>query len=180
MGRSHQWNRITIGHDDWRTCPHLEWTQTKNFNKQQIRFFNTEIIMTEEVLEDAVPIKQINNQPGILKDIILGICLFVGMNLLLMLAGHILGGLFWNIVSGLFNISSHYSPYIGFVKFAAIFFINVAVFIYLIVKRPRMIIGLLAGIPVLLLILLLLFLALWIFIIAGWFGILFLDYMISM
>jgi hypothetical protein len=135
--------------------------------------------MTEEVLEDAVSIKQINNQPHILKDIILGICLFVGMNLVLMLAGHILGGLFWNIVSGLFDISSYYSTYIGFVNFMGIFFINVAVFIYLIVKRPRMVIGLLVGVPVLVMILFLLLLAAWLFIIGGWIVLILLDYMMS-
>jgi hypothetical protein len=49
--------------------------------------------MAEEIVEVTVSTKQINNRSNAIKDIFLGIFLFVGMNLLLLLAWHILGDL---------------------------------------------------------------------------------------
>ena len=136
--------------------------------------------MAEEVVEDTVSTKQITNQPNAMKDIFLGICLFVGMNLQLLLAWHILGELFWKINYRFLDGSIYNFNIFLEAKFATFVFINIVVFIFLIVKRPHMVIGLLAGIPILIMVLLLLLLALFIFVIVAWFAILLLDYLIGL
>ena len=133
--------------------------------------------MTEEVVEDILPIKQINNQPNTIKDIFLGIFLFVGMNLALMLTGHILSNLFWKATYRFFDDPSYYVGLLDMVKFATIFFINIVVFIYLIIKRPRMVLGILAGIPILIGILFLLLMASCLFIFIAWTALLFLNWL---
>ena len=130
--------------------------------------------MAEEVVEATVSTKQSNHQSNAMKDIFLGICLFVGMNLQLLLVWHILGDLFWKINYRFFDGSLYYFSMFLEAKFAAFVLINIVVFIFLIVKRPRMIIGLFAGMPVLILVLLLLLLALFLFVIVSWFALLFL------
>ena len=131
--------------------------------------------MAEEIVEVTVSTKQSTNKSNAMKDIFLGICLFVGMNLQLLLVWHILGDLFWKINYRFFDGSIHYFSIFLEAKFATFVFINIVVFIFLIVKRPRMIIGLFAGIPVLILVLLLLLLALFLFVIVSWFALLFLH-----
>jgi hypothetical protein len=131
--------------------------------------------MGEEVLEEKISTEQSNKPSNALKDIFLGIGLFVGMNLLLMFVGHVLRDFFWRIASSFFDNPTFYLRIFDGVNFAAILFINIATFIYLIMKRPVMTVGVLAGIPVLMLILVLLWLALCLFVVLAWFVLLLLH-----
>jgi len=131
--------------------------------------------MAEELVEDTVSTKQRNYQSNIVKDVFLGICVFVGINLWLLLVGHILGNLFWKIDYSFFNGSPYYVGIFDMVKFAIIFLINVVVFIFLIIKRPRMIIGVVAGIPVFMAALVLIWLAVCLFVVVAWYALLFLN-----
>jgi hypothetical protein len=131
--------------------------------------------MGEKVLEESSSTKQSVNRPDAKKDILIGICLFVGMNLLFMLNGQILRNFFWMIDSAFFGRSVYFLKIFDGVYLALIIFINLALFIYLIIKRPMMTVGILSGIPVLTLILALLWLALCLFVVLAWFTILFLH-----
>ncbi len=93
--------------------------------------------MIEEDVENVDTTKQANNQTNAMKDIFLGICLFAGINLVLLLAGDILGSLFWKITSIFFDRSTDYLNFFYASKFAKIFLINISIFIYFIVKHPR-------------------------------------------
>jgi hypothetical protein len=132
-------------------------------------------IMPEEPIEDKVSTKYSGYLPNIVKDIVLGACVFVGMNLQLLLVGHILGNLFSTINHRFFDGSPYDVGMFEMVKLATIFFINVVLFIVLLVKRPRMMIGAAAGIPVLMATLVLIWFALCIFVVVAWFALLFLN-----
>jgi hypothetical protein len=131
--------------------------------------------MGEKVLEASSSRKQSGSRPDAKRDILIGICLFVGMNLMFMLGGHILRNFFWRIDSAFFGRSVYFLRIFDGVYLALILFINLALFIYLIIKRPMMTVGILSGIPVLLLILVLLWLALCLFVVLAWFTLLFLH-----
>jgi hypothetical protein len=130
--------------------------------------------MGEEAVEERVSTKLSNNQTNAKKDIFLGICLFVGMNLVLIFVGHVLRDFFWRLGFNFLGNSTSYLNILEGVNLVIIFLINIAIFIYLIIKRPLMTVGVLAGIPVLILILFLLWLALCLFVVVAWFVLLFL------
>ena len=131
--------------------------------------------MSKEVLEERISTKQSNNQPNARKEIFLGICLFVGTNLVLMLVGHVLRDFFWRVDPSFFGNSTFYLKIFDGVNLVSILFINIVICIYLIIKRPFMTLGVLAGIPVLMLILVILWLALCLFVVLAWFALLLLH-----
>jgi hypothetical protein len=105
--------------------------------------------MAEAAKEEIIPLKETDKSSKALKDIIFGICLFVGINLILLLIWKILGGFFWRIDSRFFDNSNVYIEFLGNISFPALVFINLILFVYILIKRPLMAIGMLAGIPVL-------------------------------
>ena len=82
------------------------------------------------------------------KEILLGICLFVGMNYAFALGGFVLV----NFLAGLDHTDSTFFRDLSVkVVLGSAFLVNASIFVYLIIKRPLMSIGILAVIPALVL-----------------------------
>ena len=123
--------------------------------------------MAQEPLEVMNSAKKVDSQRQVVKDIVLGIFLFVGMNLALLVIIHIDGleGIFPRMYIRFFGDSIGKMSVFYAARNTVLFLSNALLFIYLIIiKRPRMLIGLLAGIPALFMILFFLWLMLCIFV----------------
>lgn len=109
--------------------------------------------MAEANPKATISTKQNINQTSAKRDVFLGICLFVGVNFMLALAESAIINFFWTKDSTFFANRSSFKGIIVIGTFSAIFLINIAILIYLImIKRPLMGIGILA-IPILMLLL---------------------------
>jgi hypothetical protein len=124
--------------------------------------------MFDEHPKGTIPTKQTNNQSN-LREIFLGIGLFIGMNFVLLVARDPLYHFLSRIDSIFFGNEFFDIRIFDIVIFSSIFLINITIFIYLIIRRPLMVIGILAGIPMLMLLLVLLWFALALIVIVLWF-----------
>jgi hypothetical protein len=130
--------------------------------------------MAEKILAEGNSAKQ-SREANAKNDILRGIFLFVGMNLLFVLGRNVLSNIAGRIDTVFFgNSDVHVRIFIAIYLVCTIF-TNFAVLIYLLVKRPIMIVGMLSGIPALFLVLILLSLAVCVFVFVAWFALLFIH-----
>ncbi len=101
--------------------------------------------MAEEIPKGTILTDGINGKPNTRREVFLGIVLFLGVNFVLLLAESAIISFFWTKDATFFTDRASYQRIVVIGTFSLIFLINVALFIYLIVRRrPLMSFGILA------------------------------------
>jgi hypothetical protein len=83
--------------------------------------------MAEEIQKGIISTNQAKNKLSALRDVFLGICLFLAVNFVLMLAESAIISFFWTKDATFFTNRSSYKIIVELVTFSAIFLINVAI-----------------------------------------------------